>query len=282
MDKKRFALVLSLVIGLALNHCTRNPVGDNKIQQKNLSVSGTVHLSDAAAPAGVFVWLEGFRLSAVTDSAGQFRLQLPPPETQPGGGLSGMFKLYYYVANYKYVISTLAIVDGSFVYGEKAIDKNGRIPRKNLQKLVDIETTVTPAVFPQDSAGYLHISVAFRHLTEPVDITAFENPSTGNLAGVIVKKTGAPEQEAQLILTSIWPATETIDRDIDWTMHLFSRDAVLSAGTIEIVPYIFIEQKDLPVELLQSIGLGYDKWHWNPDYLKIPMKQKTATCVITG
>ena len=281
MSKKHFSTVLLLAACIFLPQCTRNPIADNKIQPKNLTVTGSVHLSDATLPAGVFVWLEGFKLSTMTDSAGQFRLQLPPPQTQPGGGLSGMFKIYYYVANYKFAVSTLAVVDGSFVYGERAIDKNGRIGRITLQKLMDIESVVSPAIFPRDSLGYLDISVAFRNPIEPIDVTAFQLRSSGQLAGVIFKRSGAPDEEAELVLTSIWPATETIAQDTDWIMHLFSRDAPLAAGTFEILPYIFIEQKDLPVELLQSIGAGYDKWHWHPDYLKIPIKQKTAALVVT-
>lgn len=281
MKTRRFSMAGLLIITVILIHCTRNPVGDNKIKPKNLTVTGAVQLSDATLPEDVFVWLEGFNLSTITDSTGRFRLQLPSPETQPGGGVSGMFKIFYYVANYKFAVSIVAIVDGSFVYGEKAVDKNGRISRQILKKLVDIETNVTPTIFPMDSAGYLRISVAFRNPTEPINITAFHKPSTGELASIVIKRIGDPIQEAQLILTSIWPMTQTIDRDSDWTMSLFSREALLTAGTYELYPYIFIEQKDLPDELLRSIGMGYDKWRWHPDYLKIPLKLKTAVLIIT-
>jgi len=65
-------------------------------------------------------------VSVRTDKRGNFILTLPSPQLQPGGGLTGSYKIYYYVANYEYAVSTVLIRNGRFEYNSEDINKEGK------------------------------------------------------------------------------------------------------------------------------------------------------------
>ncbi len=275
---KYIPAVLGLLLGFC---CTENPFSTDKISpEKRLSVSGTVQLSDGTVPAGVFVFLEGLNISAYTDSAGQFTLTLPIPQKQPGGGISDRSKIYYYVANYAYATSAVAIVDGYFVFGQQDINKDGRILKPvRLKKLVDIQTSIAPNVFPHDSSGYLQLSVKLSVLAGPVSVTTFLDRATGMLACAVfnpVGNTGAPV----LVQTTIWSSEQILSGETVWQMHVFSRDADWQPGTYEVRPYFSIHQQGLPKELPAAIGRWPDIMHWHPDYVKVPVKMDKAHLTI--
>jgi len=92
-----------------------------------LIVEGKVRLSDNSDPSNVFIWLEGLNISTYTDEAGEFILNIPPPQFQPGGGMSGDFRLFYYVGNYKCTSSSVVIRDGYIDCGVGDVDSEGNV-----------------------------------------------------------------------------------------------------------------------------------------------------------
>jgi hypothetical protein len=86
-----------IVIFVFLMKCTGNPFWNDDIDSEDrLTVTGKVQLQDDPDPETIFIWLEGIQVSTYTNSKGEFTLELPAPQLQPGGGLTGSLKLYHY------------------------------------------------------------------------------------------------------------------------------------------------------------------------------------------
>ena len=130
---------------LLLSTCTGNYLFDDEEPASRLSVSGTVRLGDGLDPSGTFIWLDGLDIHTTADASGNFTLELPPQQSQAGGGLTGDYRLYAYVGNYQFQSYSVVLRDGSIQYGVGDVDTNGRIPEIIiLDKLVDIRTTIEP------------------------------------------------------------------------------------------------------------------------------------------
>ncbi|MGH7453286.1 MAG: hypothetical protein ACRENG_18195, partial [bacterium] len=99
---KNLMSLLMVAASLAvLSGCTSNPFGNDKISSEKRKVSGTVGLADQANAKDIYVWLAGFNVSTYTNEQGGFEINLPPkPAQSANGAVSGIFSLYFYMANY--------------------------------------------------------------------------------------------------------------------------------------------------------------------------------------
>ena len=121
-----------IIIGsvlLTLSGCTWNPFGEEEISSGYREISGNVQLNDGSNPDGIYVWLEGFNAGTYTDGTGQFSLTLPQSGSS---GLSGVYKLYCYVANYELDYAQVVIQDGEFAYSRGDINKEGKLALSKL------------------------------------------------------------------------------------------------------------------------------------------------------
>jgi len=163
--------------------CTDNPFfEDTEFWSDKLWVRGQVELNriDNDLPledkSGVFVWLEGLNVSTHTNSDGQFELQLASPATLPGGATAwnGAFKLYYYVANYKYEYSTIVIRNGKVEYGQQDVDEKGNINKIiQLDELLGIRTTISPCSTKTNTIFKQEVDLYFTTNNEPVTLETF-------------------------------------------------------------------------------------------------------------
>ncbi|MDQ7065264.1 MAG: hypothetical protein Q9P90_13595 [candidate division KSB1 bacterium] len=138
---------LAFWLGLFIAGCTENPFfKDDSISQPHRTIAGSVRLSDGLSPDGVFIWLEGHDLTATTDTHGRFSLTLPPPVTQAGDAYpDGVFRVFYFLANYYLETARVKIRKGEFLRAQADVTAKGELaPDKILQKFLRIEVTVGP------------------------------------------------------------------------------------------------------------------------------------------
>ena len=110
--KKIFQLKLILLPLILILTCSKNPFSDGKVNNaQQIKIEGTATLSDHGIEENIFVWLEGFQVSTWTDKNGNFKLTLPEIPTN-NDNLNGIYKIYYYVANYKIKTSSITIING--------------------------------------------------------------------------------------------------------------------------------------------------------------------------
>ncbi len=269
-----------LIIGVVfLVKCTGNPFWDDDIDSSDkLTVTGNVEMNDGSVPEDIYVWLEGLNVSASTNSSGAFTLDLPAPQLQPGGGLTGSLKLYFYVGNYEYKTAVLYVTKGYLEYGQGDLDDEGYVKKQIiLEKLLDIETTVIPASVQQfDSLAFIQIILTVRNLATTVYIETIQG-STGTLIGYMFKKTDGPLTEAILNPSSRDPVMNLIIRETTFTggARAFDLGLIAEPAQYEVFPYIRVIQAGLPEALITSIDENAHQYHTG--YLNIPYRQDTGT-----
>lgn len=255
--------------------CISNPFGDNEIKGGNRTLSGRVQLSDNLDPAGVYVWLEGLSVGAFTDQNGDFRLTIPAPASQPNRGLSGVFKLYFYLENFNLFFKEVALNQGSFVYSENEINKDGKFhtPIFLLQALT-IETLMTPMTIQSDSGGRVAARVFLRATRDSVNVF-FPFSEGGVLAPLIYRNLDTDE----IFITENVLAGIELNDHLTITTETYTRifvddiaDREFLVGRYEVIPYLFLEDNQVPQALLES--LKNDEQSIWENFLKIPFKRK--------
>ncbi len=280
--------------------CTSNPFFDNKVESGgNRTVRGTVQLMDGAPAENVFVWLEGFNISARTDKTGKFKLTLPLPQTQPGGGLTGLYKLFYYVGNYQYQTSNVVVRRGRFAYDTEAIDKNGNITKTIvLRKLLDIKTVIEPDTivlmkmktnnkrkFSKTNADTIWETSAAPDVTVHILLTPkrqnvqIQYYMLDNNVSACAGFSDLNEPEANVrFLFSTSRRVLTIQSVPSQTALVMTKRwsyTTLKPGRYAVLPFILIVQDGIPDALYSAFG-EY-AFTANSDYLNIPFKETRDT-----
>jgi len=254
--------------------CRKSPFS-NEIENGRMEIRGRLRLDDTRNYEGIYVWLETFNISTFTDSTGLFRITLPSITAKSSlAGMNGVFKLYFYVANYKMSSATVVILNGEFQYSMGDFDPNGDlIGKRTLRKLLEIETDVQPNIIAAAKESVLSVTVTLRALLDSVDVI-FPRITGGIPGAVILKelKTGDIVVELPNISSSI-KGIERIGREAQVFRMVFElTSGTLNQGQYETVPFFLIEQENIPGALLESLSPNSVKL--GPDYMNIPFRRE--------
>jgi hypothetical protein len=268
--KKLFAACCCCAIFLA---CEESPFNGDISSPLNHEIRGRIALSDADNPEGIYVWMEDTPLSTTTNREGNFVLSLPPSATGSAVYASGVFNLYFYVANYKLISTPVTVVDGKFLYSRGEVNGNGElIGTLFMEKLLNITTAVDPAVVTSEYSAAINVLVTLRALRDSVDVV-FPKLVGGELGAILFRnlETGGiiadgPEINSGIsLIKRIGNEAETFSFSFDL------KRGILPVGRYEIIPYFFIEQTRMPEGLLPSISQKSEEL--GPDFLKIPFRR---------
>jgi hypothetical protein len=252
--------------------CTSNPFGDDEISGRDRVISGVVQLSDNLSPKGVYVWLEGFNVGSRADEQGNFQIVLPPPDSQSSsGGVSGVFNLYFYMANFNLITKPVIVRNGMFVYSQGEIDKNGKFNNPIfLSQTLSINTEMRPAIVPSDTESLISARVTLRAIKDTVAV--FFPVTVGQYLAPLIFKNIVTEETfiIQFALGGV-ELSDFLTVNSDPRTRLFVTGLSpgdLSIGTYEVIPYLFVKDDNVPQELINSIGERVEEL--GPDYLLLP------------
>jgi len=271
------SLLLSIIL-LTIG-CTENPFSNDKISVPDRTIRGKVELSDHSSPEGVFVWLDGFDFGVLTDKKGSFQFNLPPPQAQGGRGLTGNFKIYYYMANYKLATSNIVLRNGEIDFLHGDINKNGELKEpKYLVKTLNIKTEINPSLVNVQYNGFIQVDLTLQATYDTV-IIQYPNKSNGPLAILMTQKTYPQDDFFEILEVNSFASNAELIPDTitvapkEWTAFFVLNAGDLSKGKYKIIPYFLIEQIIVPPsELLNN--LGQDLHEPKRDYLNIPIKRE--------
>jgi hypothetical protein len=278
------ALLLGIYL-LLISGCTKSPFSEDKTALGTRQIRGAVALDDDSSPEGVYVWLQSYGVNAHTDAGGKFQLTLPSSSGQ--SSLSGVFTVYFYLANFYLDSAKVFTRDGAFVYEKGDVNKNGELSvTRRMQRLLRISTTVkrfTPPATVMDSTV---VQVSLQADVNPVTVV-FPNACPDRecpdhrVGAVLLRNIASNE----IFVVQMSPGATsrhlvTVGRvPVTRTMY-FSLDRVfLPAAVYEVIPFLRIERGELPPGLLDS--LGPDVLALGPDYLKIPFRRENGRLEVT-
>ena len=282
--RKSFWRMLGAGVIAGIMACTSNPFGDETIVTTDYrTITGRVTLQDNAVPNDVYVWLGGTGYSARTDTNGNFQLTLPPDNTGGSGTITGgIFDLYFYMANFRVARAEVVVQNGAFAFAQGDIDGNGRLQRlAPLSKLLTLRSLASPHTVSFDYAGPIDILANVQATFDSVTVI-LPGVVGGILGGIILRN----KATGDLFVHVSDPGADTRivarigGEGRSWRLIINKTRGLIPVGRYEIIPYILVQQEDVPPQLLQS--LGPNVLDLGPDFLKIPFKRELGELVITG
>ena len=232
-----------------------------------------VSLSDGMTPDNVLVWLEGFDLPARTDQAGAFEMNLPVPAQQPNNGLTGVFKLYFYVADYWLTYRDVIVLNGYVEDSRGSIGENGVLSEDvQLIKMLTLFTDLEPDKISEIYSGIIFCRFYLQATSDSVMvITRMDEEAV--TAAFIVPQPNAVSELMQYEKTPVNTSVQEIGTDEEiWIMRLELTQDDLREGDYEVVPYIVALQPLVPPGLMKH--LGSKAQDFNVDFLNVPFKRQ--------
>ncbi len=272
-----FSVVLLVGIFFAwLWGCTKAPFGEDDISLGSRQIHGRVELSRSLNPQGVFVWLDGIDVGTRTDKNGQFTVMLPSVENQSArGGTSGVFNLYFYLANFELITTPVVLRNGVFVYPQGEINKDGEFGKpKFLPELLHINIAVTPSVMAAPSlADTVLVEAKLSAVSDSVTVF-FPKSVPGRLGALFFRNIASGE----ILVFPLFPGltldqAEIIGKATYTTIAVFYPARMrLSPGKYEIIPYLLVKHDPVPPALIASLGEKVEAL--GPNYLMIPFRRE--------
>ena len=279
MKTKTQLIYALLMAGMTLlSQCTENPFSDSNISLPGTTIRGTVELSSDSSPDGVFVWLEGFDFGTYTDNNGRFQFKLPSPKSQSGLGVTGTFRMYFYLANFDVVTHDIVLRNGELIYQKSHLDQNGELRNSiYLSKFLDIDIKIEPSSVNLNYSGPITIQLTLRAIKDSAIIQIPDN-SQGPLS-ILMIQTVLPDQDFfEIVLTNPLALNANLVTDTItvvpkvWMAGFAMSPGRLPKGKYQIVPYFLINPRsNLPAEMLNNLGHNINR----PvsEFLKIPTKR---------
>jgi|TARA_Y100000310_G_scaffold334953_1_gene415839 hypothetical protein len=264
--------------------CTENPFNDDSEKISSRAISGAVTLNDGAVPKGVYVWLEGLDVGTRTDEQGEFSLVLPPPSSSSAGSaMDGVFNLYFYVANYAIDTAEVVLVNGEVARSEGDINDQSELKQsKQLYKLLDVVTSVSPQTILFEYWGKMNISVTLNAISSSVVVESLKK-----IANRVVFRTGLVlvDENDQFVKVigqgSSWDlGLETIRQEqTTWRIRKSWPPCELPVGVYRFIPYLIIRQPNVPQALIES--LGRDAQNLDRSYLNMPFIPRGGKLIVS-
>jgi hypothetical protein len=270
-------LISSVVI---VFFCTENPLFKDK-EIKGNAIKGKVSLEGRQSAENVFIWLEGYNLGTFTDQNGAFQLALST-SSQSSGGMTGQFRLYFYVNNYQLDSASVVLVNGNIQAAAGDLDKNGTLKQTVLlTKTLDIDVAVTPTVISANFSDSLHLTVTLQAYPDSVLITSKIRDAL-YLGAVFIKSSGN-NQNIRLIdqggslytKLPIYREYKVPNYKRQYFMTIPFNAKEYSAGEVEIIPYLMVTPIKLPAGLLRNFTRNYQEL--STDFLNIPIVRNGGT-----
>lgn len=255
---RKFAVLWLMSFVIA---CTGNPFDDSQEISNVNTITGTIRLSDAAAPANVFVWLESLEISTFTDANGNFSLTLPPSGQQGGGSLTGAFDLYFYMANYQVSTAEIALQNGVLLTNQGDVNANGALTEmQTLPKLLDVEirTEFTPVVPFKNADNIVTLRTTLRAVGgSAVEVLSFGNDSGNEFLSVVFLRRlqNSVPGPPSAVFANPNNTSRTIGPDAqEFIAQIRFPSCTLEAGTYQVRPFLWVRQPALPNRLIEALG----------------------------
>jgi len=270
-------LIALLLISVIILSCTSNPFFKDD-QIKSEQISGQILLNDETTPDNIYVWLEGFNLSTLTDSQGRFTLSIPSPETRGlGSNFNGEVNLYFYVANYYIDSTTIIFANGRLLEDQETINTDGELRLiRTLRKFADVETFVDRS---ETDSNMIKTIVTITSLDYNRTVKSLREllkyPATGFIrTGLIIES--LENSQLQIFIdrpeSFLWSDVLLAATPQEWRYDVDLDIFDLPAGQYRIVPYLLFPQNGIPDALLESIASTVEKF--DKDYLLLPLKRE--------
>jgi len=272
-----FSVLFVPSIFSGLTGCIDNPLEDGAgIAPTSRTIKGTVELFDLSHGNGVYVWLEGYNMNTTTADDGSFTLVLPPPSAQGSlGEVSGIFRIFYYLGNFRIEHTSVAIQNGHFAFPSENVDEGGNLQSPvYLNEIFSIKTSISQAQITASSRSWLSI---FVELYSPGgDVEIWYPRMVENIEGPMIFQNLVT---GEIFIDSCLVAGRDPSDNVTVGQLPFIRQLActvqpneITPGSYLVFPYLLYRGQSIPYQLLKSLGTDVEQL--GPDYIRIPFERE--------
>ena len=277
--------------------CTSNPFWEDS-PTKKVNISGVVVAENRASNTPVYIWIEDLDVSNYTDTTGSFSIDIPSLEAE-NGNFSGSVRVFYYIHNYIAHHSYLYITDGRLTSAQTDFDDDGSLlDTVKLKKLVSLELD-TESAWDRSAGDSITFKMKLGINNRSVTIFSHVNQISGQQeyepSGVLFSL--IEDQDATYFDDNKIDFLQRYDFEpfssITWTYNIAPDDLVpfviddyisldeqsVSSGDYRVLPFLFIEQNEIPDKLVQSLGISEIR-NISTDFLNMPLDMLDKTISI--
>ena len=274
--------VLSINVCLLVFACDKNPFSEEeRIPERK--ITGKVTLQSLSDNSDTYIWLEGTAFLTQTEVDGSFSISLPTPgEAGRGAIVSGSYRLYFYAANYKLKSISIEFLNGEIVEDKKIIDKNGSLQvTHSLENILTLDSKVFKMYTESGDFDSLKVNVTLDPNKNIVFIKS--------LVKVVIKDSFI--RTGYIIFNSDQEFVESFTIDgarireeavvmprKEWQVQFAVKPANYPPGSYTIIPYITLNQSDIP-SALESL-IGTDHKSFNQNFILYPFKRTGGKFII--
>jgi hypothetical protein len=271
------------VIFLFLGACEDNPFfGDDKIPERE--ITGRVSLQFSENHSEIYVWLEGTELITQTDENGDFKMPLPTPSEQGTGSIvTGTYKLYFYLANYRLEYVTIELLNGEVVEDLSTISKEGELKRiVSLKNILTLDTKISPQSYILTEDDSITVNVKLNSNKPEVFINTIVRVYD---RGYVVRTGFLIYNDNHQLIQSIDIEGSKKRREAvmsprkEWTAEFpLNKSFYSSNGEYNVIPYIVVDRSDVPPKLESLIGANQKSFDQN--FILYPLKRTGGKFVV--
>jgi len=278
----KWPLTILVSVFIIFIGCENNPFfGDDKIPDRK--ITGTVSLQSSDDRSDIYIWLEGTEIITQTDENGDFTMPLPTPGN-PGMGsiVTGTYRLYFYLANYRLSFVKIDFLNGEVVEDLSTISKEGELKRiVSLKNILTVHTDLNPISYNLIEDDSITVNVSLTPNTSEVFIHSIVKV----YSQYHIVRTG------YLIYNDKQELIEKIDIDgsrkkreavmlpkKEWVAQFPLRKSLYAKGEYNMIPYMLVDRSDVPQRLEALIGFNYTSFDQN--FILYPMKRTGGKFVV--
>jgi hypothetical protein len=276
-----FGRLLSIALLIVLVDCSNNPFFGDEVIEDGLVLSGRITLQEETDYSNIFVWLRGLNVSTKTKADGSFSLQLPNPQSWPGGAFAwmGELPLYFYMDNFVIDSVMISFLNGKLGSEQANITEKGTLKKnRELKKIMHINASIQPANIKANQDQKIMVNCEIVPLSNNFQVITYLYKPDPKTPVYLLRAFGIFNEEDPLGTFEKHIINPAIKNTFNLTNSFSGSDSVvvnLPPGNYKAVALAHLEQPEIPKELFYKIGEVPNEFTKN--FLKIPSVFESST-----
>lgn len=249
------------IAGWLIVGCTENPFTSTETFQSHRTFSGQIQFnqSDTTQMPRAYVWMEALDVGTFSEIGGTFKLSLPSPSSQPGGGFTGSSNVYIYLANFTLDSIRVVMHKGELIFERGSLNNMGQVEEDIvLNQLFSVDISAEPAFFTTDFEDTLNVSVTLSALADSQAIWTLA-AKTDDIASVLLWQVDSTSNDATFLRNP--DATEHLriigETPVTWQGQFVIAPQLFKLGEYRILPYLWVDGHRPPDALIRKLGTTF-------------------------
>ena len=249
------------IAGWLIVGCTENPFTNTETFQSHRTFSGQIQFnqSDTTQMPRAYIWMEALDFGTFSEIGGAFKLSLPSPSNQPGGGFTGSSNVYFYLANFSLDSIRVVMHKGELIFERGSLNNVGQVEEDIvLNQLFSVDISAEPAFFTSGFEDTLDVSVTLSAFADSQAIWTMA-ATTDDISSVLLWQVDSTSNDATFLRNL--DATEQLriigETPVTWHGQFVIAPQLIDIGEYRVLPHLWVDGHRPPDALIRKLGTTF-------------------------